>query len=72
MIFGGEEGITTNRTRLFRHSDINFGAQIQVYYLIADSSACMIAMYALTRTRSAYVNAVRETPNASSSLAAVR
>ena len=41
--FGGEEGITTNRTRLFRILDINFGAQIQVYYLIA--AWCMICRY---------------------------
>src|SRR4029078_10699496 len=32
--FGGEEGITTNRTRLFRIFDINFGGQIPHYYLI--------------------------------------
>src|SRR5262245_180831 len=30
--FGGEEGITTNRARLFRIFDLSFGPQIQVYY----------------------------------------
>ena len=62
--FGGEEGITTNRTRLFRILDINFGAQIQVYYLIAAwCIVCMIAMYALTRTPFGRMcNAVRENP----------
>ena len=62
--FGGEEGITTNRTRLFRIFDLNFGSQIQVYYLIAAwCIICMIAMYALTRTPLGRMcNAVRENP----------
>src|ERR1700730_14278675 len=62
--FGGEEGITTNRTRLFRIFDWNFGPQIQVYYLIAAwCILCMIAMHALTRTPFGRVcNAVRENP----------
>src|SRR5260370_42594208 len=48
--FGGEEGITTNRTRLFRLFDWNFGPQIQIYYLIAAwCLISMIAIYALTR-----------------------
>jgi branched-chain amino acid transport system permease protein len=62
--FGGEEGITTNRTRLFRFFDWNFGPQIQVYYLIA--AWCLISMisiYALTRTPFGRMcNAVRENP----------
>ena len=60
--FGGEEGITTNRTKLFRVFDLNFGSQIQVYYLIAGWCViCMIAMYALTRTPFGRMcNAVRE------------
>src|SRR4051794_6132692 len=33
--FGGEEGITTNRTKMLRLFDLSFGPQIQVYYLIA-------------------------------------
>jgi branched-chain amino acid transport system permease protein len=62
--FGGEEGITTNRTRLFRLFDWNFGPQIQVYYLIAAwCLVSMIAMYALTRTPLGRMcNAVRENP----------
>ena len=62
--FGGEEGITTNRTRLFRLFDWNFGPQIQVYYLIAAwCFISMIAIYALTRTPFGRMcNAVRENP----------
>jgi branched-chain amino acid transport system permease protein len=62
--FGGEEGITTNRTRLFRFFDWNFGPQIQVYYLIAAwCLISMIAIYALTRTPFGRMcNAVRENP----------
>jgi branched-chain amino acid transport system permease protein len=62
--FGGEEGITTNRTRLLRIFDWNFGPQIQVYYLIATwCILCMIAMHALTRTPfGSMCNAVRENP----------
>jgi branched-chain amino acid transport system permease protein len=62
--FGGEEGITTNRTRLFHLFDWNFGSQIQIYYLIAAwCLVSMIAMYALTRTPFGRMcNAVRENP----------
>lgn len=62
--FGGEEGITTNRTRLFRLLDWNFGPQIQVYYLIAAwCLISMIAIYALTHTPFGRMcNAVRENP----------
>lgn len=60
--FGGEEGITTNRTKLLPVFDLNFGPQIQVYYLIAAwCLLCMAAMYALTRTPLGRMcNAVRE------------
>lgn len=62
--FGGEEGVTTNRTKLFRFFDFSFGPQYQVYYLIAAwCLICMIAMYALTRTPLGRMcNAVRENP----------
>ena len=62
--FGGEEGISTNRTKLFRVFDLNFGPQLQVYYLIAAwCLICMIAMYALTRTPFGRMcNAVRDNP----------
>jgi branched-chain amino acid transport system permease protein len=62
--FGGEEGITTNRTKLWRLFDLSFGPQIQVYYLIA--VWCLIAaalLYALTRTPLGRMcNAVRDNP----------
>jgi branched-chain amino acid transport system permease protein len=60
--FGGEEGITTNRTKLLKLFDLNFGPQYQVYYLIAFwCLICVIAMYALTRTPFGRMcNAVRE------------
>jgi branched-chain amino acid transport system permease protein len=60
--FGGEEGINTNRTKLFRVFDLGFGPQIQVYYLIAAwCLVAMIAMYALTRTPLGRMcNAVRD------------
>jgi branched-chain amino acid transport system permease protein len=60
--FGGEEGVTTNRTKLLRLFDWNFGPQIQVYYLIAAWCLLSIAlMYALTRTPwGRMCNAVRD------------
>ena len=62
--FGGEEGITTNRTKLLRLTDWSFGSQFQMYYLIATwCLICAIAMYALTRTPFGRMcNAVRENP----------
>src|SRR5439155_1364706 len=62
--FGGEEGISTNRTKLFRMFDLSFGPQIQVYYLIAAwCLLCMIVMFALTRTPFGRMcNAVRDNP----------
>jgi branched-chain amino acid transport system permease protein len=60
--FGGEEGVTTNRTKLLRLFDWNFGPQIQVYYLIAAwCLLCIALMYALTRTPFGRMcNAVRD------------
>ena len=62
--FGGEEGITTNRTKLLPVLGLNFGPQIQVYFLIAAwCLVCMMAMYAITRTPLGRMcNAVRENP----------
>jgi branched-chain amino acid transport system permease protein len=62
--FGGEEGITTNRTKLAGLFGYNFGPQIQVYFLIAAwCLLCMIIMYAITRTPLGRMcNAVRENP----------
>ncbi|KMO28045.1 ABC transporter permease [Methylobacterium aquaticum] len=62
--FGGEEGITANRTKMLRVFDLSFGPQIQVYYLIAAwCLVCGVAMYAITRTPLGRLcNAVRENP----------
>ncbi len=62
--FGGEEGITTDRTKLVHIFGISFGPQIQVYYLIAVwSLASAGMMYALTRTPFGRIcNAVRDNP----------
>jgi branched-chain amino acid transport system permease protein len=62
--FGGEAGITANRTRLFRVFDWSFGPQIQIYYLVAAwTLLAMIVMYALTRTPLGRMcNAVRDNP----------
>ncbi|MGE9007799.1 branched-chain amino acid ABC transporter permease [Leptospira interrogans] len=62
--FGGEAGISANRTKLFRVFDWNFGPQIQIYYLIAAwTLLAVIAMYALTRTPLGRMcNAVRDNP----------
>jgi branched-chain amino acid transport system permease protein len=62
--FGGEEGVSINRTKLLRVFDWNFGPQIQVYYLIA--AWCLISallMYGVTRTPLGRMcNAVRDNP----------
>lgn len=62
--FGGEEGISTDRTALVQPFGISFGPQLQVYYLIA--FWCLVsaaAMYAITRTPFGRIaNAVRENP----------
>ena len=62
--FGGEEGVSTNRTKLLPVFGFHFGPQIQVYYLIAAwCLLCMVLMYALRRTPFGRMcNAVRENP----------
>src|SRR5215510_16102099 len=62
--FGGEAGITANRTKLMRVFDWSFGPQIQIYYLVAAwTLIAVIAMYALTRTPLGRMcNAVRDNP----------
>jgi branched-chain amino acid transport system permease protein len=62
--FGGEEGITTNRTKLAPFFGHKFGPEIEVYYLIAVFCfLSILAMYALTRTPFGRMcNAVRENP----------
>jgi branched-chain amino acid transport system permease protein len=63
-VFGGESGITTDRTALPPLFGWSFGPQIQVYYLIAFwVMVSAIAMYALTRTPLGRIcNAVRDNP----------
>jgi branched-chain amino acid transport system permease protein len=62
--FGGEEGITANRTKAAAFFGLKFGSQIQVYYLTA--AWCLIAMIAiraLTATPLGKIwNAARENP----------
>jgi len=62
--FGGEAGVSANRTKLVHLFGWTFGPQIQIYYLIAAwTLICMIAMYALTRTPLGRMsNAVRDNP----------
>ena len=62
--FGGEGGITTNRSYGKPVWGITFGPQIQVYYLIAVYCfLCTAAMFAFTRTPLGRIlNAVRDNP----------
>ncbi|SMH54423.1 branched-chain amino acid ABC transporter permease [Mesorhizobium australicum] len=62
--FGGEEGITTDRTEVMSLFGYSFGPQFQVYYLIAGWCFVSIAaMYAITRTPFGRIcNAVRDNP----------
>ncbi len=62
--FGGEGGISTNRTATLRLFGISFGPQIQVYYLIAFwCLLCIAAMFLFTRTPIGRMcNAVRDNP----------
>jgi len=63
-LFGGESGITTDRTALPHIFGWNFGPQIQITYLIAFwLIISAIAMYAITRTPFGRIsNAVRDNP----------
>ncbi len=62
--FGGEAGVSANRTKLLKLFGLSFGPQIQIYYLIAAwTLIAVIAMYALTRTPLGRMcNAVRDNP----------
>jgi branched-chain amino acid transport system permease protein len=62
--FGGEAGVSANRTKLYRLFDWSFGPQTQIYYLVAAwTLLAVIAMYALTRTPLGRMcNAVRDNP----------
>jgi branched-chain amino acid transport system permease protein len=62
--FGGEAGVTTDRTLGHPYLGITFGPQREVYYLIAAwLMICTIGMYAFTRTPLGRIaNAVRDNP----------
>ena len=62
--FGGEAGVSTNRTAAGSFLGFTFGPAIQVYYLVALwCFACMAAMFALTQTPlGRMANAVRDNP----------
>src|SRR3982750_1258800 len=62
--FGGEGGISANRTVGKPFLGITYGPQIQVYYLLAIYTfLCTAAMYAFTRTPlGRMLNAVRDNP----------
>lgn len=62
--FGGEEGVSTNRTKLLHLFHWSFGPQIQIYYLIVVwCLLCAALIYALTRTPFGRMcNAVRDNP----------
>lgn len=63
-VFGGEGGISTNRVYGQPWWGLNFGPQMQVYYLIAAYCfVCTAAMFALTHTPlGRLLNAVRDNP----------
>ena len=62
--FGGEGGVSANRTVGKAFMGITYGPQIQVYYLLAVYTLiCTAAMYAFTRTPlGRMLNAVRDNP----------
>jgi branched-chain amino acid transport system permease protein len=62
--FGGEEGITANRTRGPHPFGLDFGSQLEVYYIIAAwVFVSVVVMYAFTRTPLGRMcNAVRDNP----------
>ncbi len=62
--FGGEGGISSNRTGGKPWLGLSLGPQIQVYYLVAVYAfICTVAMYAFTRTPlGRMLNAVRDNP----------
>ena len=72
--FGGEEGIVANRTAAAPFFGLEFGPQIEMYYLTAASCfLAMVAVYALTRTPLGRIwNARATTRSASNSSATSR
>jgi len=63
-VFGGEEGITASRTKAPALLGLDFGSQLQVYYLIAFwALVAALAMYLFARTPAGRMcNAVRDNP----------
>ena len=63
-LFGGEEGITANRTRAPALFGLNFGSQLQVYYVIAAwALVAAMLMHGFLRTPLGRMcNAVRDNP----------
>jgi branched-chain amino acid transport system permease protein len=62
--FGGEEGVTASRTKAPHWLGLDFGSQLQVYYVIAFwLLAAALAMHAFMRTPAGRMcNAVRDNP----------
>ncbi|MBV9538473.1 MAG: branched-chain amino acid ABC transporter permease [Acidisphaera sp.] len=62
--FGGEEGVTTNRSKLLHVLGWSFGPQLQIYHLIAAwLLVCALLMYGITRTPLGRMcNATRDNP----------
>ena len=62
--FGGEEGVTASRTKAPHWLGLDFGSQLQVYYVIAFwLLVAAAAMYAFMRTPAGRMcNAVRDNP----------
>ena len=62
--FGGEAGVSGNRVVGQPFMGINFGPQVQIYYLIAAYTfVCVALMYAFTQTPlGRMLNAVRDNP----------
>jgi branched-chain amino acid transport system permease protein len=62
--FGGEAGVSGNRSAGSHFFGITFGPQVQMYYLVAAwLLACTVAMHALSRTPlGRMANAVRDNP----------
>jgi branched-chain amino acid transport system permease protein len=62
--FGGEEGVTASRTKAPHWLGLDFGSQLQVYYVIAFwLLVCALLMHAFMRTPAGRMcNAVRDNP----------
>lgn len=63
-LFGGEQGISVDRTETLPIMGFHFGSQIEVFYLIAFwCFVCMLTMYFITKTPFGKLcNAVRDNP----------